>query len=67
MSNYDEQNGEDDPEYYKKRVVVKYDEEDLEFWFLQLEDEMTWSGIKAQYTSVQVPGPSEKSTGGGQS
>ena len=54
MANYDELNEEDDADYYKKKVRVEYDPEDLEFWFLALEDEMTWSGIKAQYTKRQV-------------
>ena len=41
MVNYDMEDGENDQGYYKKKVTVTYDPEDLNFWFLSLEDEMT--------------------------
>lgn len=53
MVNYDVDNGADDADFYKKKVEVKYDPEDLQFWFMQLEDAMQWSGIRGQYTKRQ--------------
>ena len=46
---FDQENGRDDPDFYKKQVVVEYDQNDLKFWFLQLEEAMTFAGIKSQY------------------
>ena len=46
---FDQENGTDDPEFYKKPVIIAYDQSDLRFWFLQLEEAMTFSGIKSQY------------------
>ena len=55
MVEYDEQNGTDDADIYKKgKVVVQYDAEDIVFWFNDLESAMQWQGIKAQWTKRQV-------------
>ena len=54
MSNYDELNTADDPEYYKKPLDCKFDTTDIEFWFTQLEDLMTFAGVGKQFTKRRV-------------
>ena len=35
-----------DPDYYKKKVTVKYESNDIKFWFVAIENEMKWASQK---------------------
>ena len=51
---FEDENGVDDEDWYKKKVEVKWDQKDLLFFFSQLEDAMSFAGIKKQYTKRRI-------------
>ena len=51
---FEDENGVDDEDWYKKKVEVKWDQKDLLFFFNQLEDAMSFAGIRKQYTKRRV-------------
>ena len=54
MAAFEDENGTDDVEWYKKPVKVPYNAHDIKFWFNQLEDAMTFAGVKKQYTKRRI-------------
>ena len=54
MAVFEDDNGADDPEWYKKPVKVPYNAQDIKFWFNQLEDAMTFAGVRKQYTKRRI-------------
>ena len=51
---FEDENGVDDEDWYKKKVEVKWDQKDLLFFFNQLEDAMSFAGIRKQYTKRRI-------------
>ena len=51
---FEDENGVDDEDWYKKKVEVKWDQKDLLFFFSQLEDAMAFAGIRKQYTKRRI-------------
>ena len=54
MVTFEDENGTDDGEWYKKPVKVPYNAQDIKFWFCQLEDAMTFAGVQKQYTKRRI-------------
>ena len=54
MVTFEDENGTDDGEWYKKPVKVPYNAQDIKFWFCQLEDAMTFAGVRKQYTKRRI-------------
>lgn len=54
MVDFEDENGTDGADVHKQKITLKFDPEDIVFWFGQLEDEMTWAGAKSQWTKRQI-------------
>ena len=54
MAIFEDENGVDDVEWYKKPVKVPYNAQDIKFWFCQLEDAMAFAGVRKQYTKRRI-------------
>ena len=54
MAIFEDDNGVDDLEWYKKPVKVPYNAQDIKFWFNQLEDAMAFAGVRKQYTKRRI-------------
>ena len=51
---YDQANGTDDSAALSKKIKVPFTRHDVKFWFAQLESQLRWSGVKAQFSKLQV-------------
>ena len=56
MVAFDTQNEADAPDAVNKAATIKleYNQKEIEFWFNQLEAMMKFSGVKHQWTKLQV-------------